>query len=95
MTVAAMEAAILAACLAEGPEQLAHRFFTRVSKVIDIPWNITVGNDRRLMEPDRPVPPMARFINWYMGKLHIAARIGRQLQVHSGSLVIAPGLCQA
>ncbi|GAB4423709.1 MAG: FAD-binding monooxygenase [Anaerolineae bacterium] len=74
MTVAAMEAAVLAACLAEGPEQLAQRFFARVSKVIDIPWNITVGNDRRLMEPDRPVPPMARFINWYMGKLHIAAR---------------------
>ncbi|MCK6629101.1 MAG: monooxygenase [Anaerolineae bacterium] len=74
MTVAAMEAAALAACLAEGPEQLAHRFFARVSKVIDIPWNITVGNDRRLVEPDRPVPSLARFINWYMGKLHLAAR---------------------
>lgn len=74
MTVAAMEAAALTVCLAEGPEGLAQRFFSRASKVIDIPWNITVGSDRRLLEPDHPVPPLARFINWYMGKLHCAAR---------------------
>ena len=66
--------AFASACLAAGPEQLPQRFFQQVSKVIDIPWNITVGSDRRFVEPDRPVPPMARFINWYLGKLHPAAR---------------------
>lgn len=74
MTVAALEALVLHECLGEGAEQLTRRFFKRVSQVVDIPWNITVGTDRRLMEPDRPVPPPARFINWYMGKLHLAAR---------------------
>ncbi|HXV43631.1 MAG TPA: monooxygenase [Anaerolineae bacterium] len=75
MTVAALEAAALHECLAQGgAEQLASRFFKKVSQVVDIPWNITVGNDRRFVEPEKSANPMARFINWYMGKLHIAAR---------------------
>lgn len=74
MIVAALEAQTLSTCLADGPEQLPQRFFQQVSKVIDIPWNITVGGDRRFVEPNRPVPPMTRFINWYLGKLHRAAR---------------------
>jgi hypothetical protein len=75
MTVAALEAAALHECLAQGgAEQLESRFFKKVSQVVDIPWNITVGNDRRFVEPEKSANPMARFINWYMGKLHIAAR---------------------
>jgi hypothetical protein len=74
MTVAALEAVVLHQCLAKGSEQLAQRFFRKVSKVVDIPWNIAVNNDRRFIEPEMPVSLAARFINWYMSKLHIAAR---------------------
>ncbi|MBI1880764.1 MAG: monooxygenase, partial [Chloroflexi bacterium] len=74
MTVAALEAVALHKCLAEGSGQVAQRFFQKVSKVVDIPWNIAVNNDRRFVEPEKPASLMTRFINWYMGKLHIAAR---------------------
>jgi len=76
MTVAALEAVMLRECLAQGgaEQQLAQRFFTKVSQVVDIPWNITVANDRRFVEPESRRSPMARFIQWYMDKLHIAAR---------------------
>jgi len=75
MTVAALEAMMLHECLAQGgAERLAPRFFTKVSQMIDIPWNITVANDRRFVEPESRRSPMARFIQWYMDKLHIAAR---------------------
>jgi hypothetical protein len=74
MTVAALEAEALQECLDDGTGQLASRFFKKASRVLDTPWNTSVGNDRRLTEPERPGSPLARFIQWYMGKLHIAAR---------------------
>jgi hypothetical protein len=74
MTVAALEALALQACLKAGASQLAPRFFKKASQVVDIPWSITVGNDLRLTQPDRTYTPLMRFINWYMDKLQIAAR---------------------
>ena len=74
MTVAALEAVALQECLAEGTDRLAQRFFRRASKVVDIPWSIAVGNDLRFPEVAGPRSPMVRFINWYMSKLHVAAR---------------------
>lgn len=74
MTVASLEAITLQECLTAGTQRLAQRFFQQASKIIDIPWNIAVGNDLRLA-PDNPAysRPM-RLINWYMSKLQIAAR---------------------
>jgi hypothetical protein len=43
------------------------------AKTVDIPWGITVGNDLRHPQVESPRPPMRRFINWYIGKLHRAA----------------------
>jgi hypothetical protein len=74
MTVAALEALALQACLKAGVSQLAPRFFKQASQVVDIPWSITAGNDLRLTQPDRNYTPMMRFINWYLDKLQIAAR---------------------
>ncbi|MDP8921830.1 MAG: monooxygenase [Chloroflexota bacterium] len=74
MTVAALEALALRTCLAEGPERLASRFFQRASAVVDIPWSIAVGGDLRFPEVEGRRSPMVRFVNWYMGKLQIAAR---------------------
>jgi hypothetical protein len=42
--------------------------------VIDTPWDIAVGNDLRHPQAEGPRPPKVRFINWYIGKLHMAAR---------------------
>ena len=74
MTVAAQEAALLRECLNAGDADLAQRFFAGASTVIDTPWDIAVGNDLRHPQVAGPRPLKVRFINWYIGKLHMAAR---------------------
>jgi 2-polyprenyl-6-methoxyphenol hydroxylase-like FAD-dependent oxidoreductase len=73
MSTAALQAAALDRCLAGGDEALAKRFFTAASKVIDAPWTMAVGGDLRYGAVDGPRTAMMKFINWYIGKLHIAA----------------------
>ncbi|SAK67170.1 Putative epoxidase LasC [Caballeronia calidae] len=74
MTVAAEEALTLHRCLRAGSIDLARRFFGAAAKIVDIPWDIAVGNDLRNPRVNGERPPMRRFINWYIGKLHLAAR---------------------
>jgi 2-polyprenyl-6-methoxyphenol hydroxylase-like FAD-dependent oxidoreductase len=74
MTVAAQEAALLQACLLEGSADLARRFFRAAKTAIDTPWDIAVGNDLRHPQVSGPRPRKVRFFNWYVGKLHMAAR---------------------
>ena len=74
MTVAAQEAALLRECLEAGDANLARRFFAAASIAIDTPWDIAVGNDLRHPQVAGPRSPKVRFINWYIGKLHMAAR---------------------
>jgi hypothetical protein len=74
MTVAAQEASLLQACLRNGDADLARRFFKAAKAAIDIPWDIAVGNDLRHPQVQGPRSPKVRFINWYIGKLHMAAR---------------------
>jgi 2-polyprenyl-6-methoxyphenol hydroxylase-like FAD-dependent oxidoreductase len=74
MTVAAQEAALLCQCLDAGDADLARRFFAAASASIDTPWDIAVGNDLRHPQVVGPRSPKVRFINWYIGKLHLAAR---------------------
>lgn len=74
MTVAAQEAACLRDCLEAGDADLARRFFAAASTAIDTPWDIAVGNDLRHPQVVGPRSPKVRFINWYIGKLHMAAR---------------------
>lgn len=74
MTVAAQEAAMLKQCLLRtGLNDLAQRFFNGAAEIVDIPWHIAVGNDLRNPRVKGARPPMLRFINWYIGKLHLAA----------------------
>ena len=82
MTVAAQEAALLHDCLSAGEADLARRFFAAASVAIDTPWDIAVGNDLRHPQVKGPRPAKVRFINWYIGKLHMAAR-------HDGKLANA------
>ncbi len=73
MSVAALEAAALGACLDQGNDGLAGRFFRQASAIIDIPWSTAVGNDLRFPQVEGRRSTMTRFINWYIGKLHRAA----------------------
>ena len=41
--------------------------------VVDMPWNISVGNDLRMPETVGPRNPGVSFINWYMSRLNRAA----------------------
>ena len=74
MTVAALEARVLQQCLAGGREKLGQRFFRQASQVADRAWAITVGGDLRIPEVEGRRSVRGRLINWYLGKLHIAAR---------------------
>ncbi len=74
MTVAAQEALLLRQCLSAGPVDLASRFFAAAAGAVDTPWDIAVGNDLRHPKVEGPRPAKVRFINWYIGKLHMAAR---------------------
>ncbi|MBI4903454.1 MAG: FAD-dependent monooxygenase [Acidobacteria bacterium] len=73
MSVSALEAEALDACLLIGDGNLAERFFRRAAAIIDIPWSIAVGNDLRIPQVEGPRNARVRFINWYMSKLHKAA----------------------
>lgn len=73
MSVAALEAVELGAALQEGASDLARRFFRKASKVVDMPWAISVGNDLRMPETVGPRNAGVNLINWYMTKLHKAA----------------------
>jgi 2-polyprenyl-6-methoxyphenol hydroxylase-like FAD-dependent oxidoreductase len=79
MTVTAQQAMLLRECLDAGATDLARRFFARAADVIDTPWDIAVGNDLRHPKVEGPRPPKVRFINWYLGKLHMAARYDAKL----------------
>ena len=73
MTVAAEEAVRLRDAVRVGTADLARRFFAAAAAVIDTPWDIAVGNDLRHPQVKGPRPAKVKFINWYIGKLHLAA----------------------
>jgi 2-polyprenyl-6-methoxyphenol hydroxylase-like FAD-dependent oxidoreductase len=81
MTVAANEALVLQACLAEGEARLAQRFFKNVSPVLDSAWQVAVGNDLQLPHVEGQRTRMGQFMNWYIGKLHIAAQSDAELSI--------------
>lgn len=73
MSVAALEAAELERCLAEGGfANLAKRFFAAASKVVDIPWATSVGADLTLPETKGPRTIPGRIIGNYIAALHKA-----------------------
>ena len=74
MSVAALQARALAASLGAATAGVAKRFFTAAAKVVDNPWLMAVGGDLRYPSVEGPRTAIGNFINWYLGKLHIAAR---------------------
>jgi 2-polyprenyl-6-methoxyphenol hydroxylase-like FAD-dependent oxidoreductase len=74
MTVACTEALALRECLADGPQDIARRFFQAASKLIDIPWQMAVGSDLQHPAVAGKRTAQLRFINWYLAKLFQAAQ---------------------
>jgi hypothetical protein len=81
MTVAALEAQALDTCLAQNRDDLARDFFTKASKIVDMAWDAAVGTDLSYPEVEGERTPFIRFINWYIGKLHIAAQTDAQVSI--------------
>jgi 2-polyprenyl-6-methoxyphenol hydroxylase-like FAD-dependent oxidoreductase len=74
MTSAALQAKKLDELLFSGisDKLLAPSFFKSISKIIDIPWKMAVGEDFRYPETIGPRPPAIRLINKYISKVHKA-----------------------
>lgn len=74
MSVAALEAMDLQLALRDGLDGLYRRFFARAAKTVDNPWQIVAGGDLRRPEAEGKRTRSMRFINWYLSRLHVAAR---------------------
>jgi 2-polyprenyl-6-methoxyphenol hydroxylase-like FAD-dependent oxidoreductase len=74
MSIAALEAGDLQKALREGLDGLRRRFFARAAKTIDNPWQIVAGGDLRYPQVEGKRTRSMRFVNWYMSRLHVAAR---------------------
>lgn len=68
MTSAAMQVAALDQLLTDKTpdDQLAKRFFGRAAQVIDIPWQLAVGEDFRYAQTVGPKPPGIDLVNRYV-----------------------------
>jgi 2-polyprenyl-6-methoxyphenol hydroxylase-like FAD-dependent oxidoreductase len=75
MTSAAMQARELDKLLGQRPslDKLAPAFFKRAAKVVDIPWQLAVGEDFRFATTSGPKPPGTDFINRYVDKVNLAS----------------------
>jgi hypothetical protein len=73
MSSAALQALALDKCLSAGADALAPRFFKAAAAVVDAPWTMAVGGDLRYPDVEGTRTGMVKFVNWYIGKLHIAA----------------------
>ncbi|MEW6403652.1 MAG: FAD-binding protein [Chloroflexota bacterium] len=74
MTSAALQTLALEKLLAKGTslDVLALMFFKRAAKVIDIPWQLAVGEDFRFPTTTGPKPAGTDLINKYVAKVHRA-----------------------
>ncbi|MEV4489489.1 squalene monooxygenase [Micromonospora coxensis] len=73
ITVASLEALLLRRLLAEGGAGLARRFYRGAARVIDAPWQISVGTDLRFPEVPGRRTLKVRLVNAYIARLHAAA----------------------
>jgi alpha-beta hydrolase superfamily lysophospholipase len=74
MTVACMESMALRNCLKNGQQGLAKQFFRATSRIVDVPWQITVGSDLQNPQVEGKRTMQVRFINWYIAKFFQAAQ---------------------
>ncbi|MBE1551404.1 2-polyprenyl-6-methoxyphenol hydroxylase-like FAD-dependent oxidoreductase [Mycobacterium sp. OAS707] len=73
MTVAALQALALGACLRRGGDELARRYFREAAKPISVAWQFAVGADLSLPEVEGPRPWLAQLSNRYVSRLQTVA----------------------
>ncbi|HZN74743.1 MAG TPA: squalene monooxygenase [Micromonosporaceae bacterium] len=73
MTVAAAEALVLRDCLAKGRKGLPRRFYAKVAKLINVPWDMAVGADLRYEHVIGTRSGKTAFLNRYIARLFVAA----------------------
>ncbi|MGH3972963.1 MAG: hypothetical protein ACRDS9_06530 [Pseudonocardiaceae bacterium] len=79
MTVAAMEAAALRDMLRSGSAPPPRRYFRRIAKMIDTPWETAVGADLAFPGVPGRRTFTVRLVNAYVPRLHAAARTDSSL----------------
>jgi 2-polyprenyl-6-methoxyphenol hydroxylase-like FAD-dependent oxidoreductase len=73
MSVALSEARALDDCLAKGDDDLARRFFAKVTGIVASPWAIATGEDYRYPQVEGRRPPGFGLVSRYMERAHRAA----------------------
>lgn len=74
MTSASMQASALDNLLTErtADDELAKVFFRRAAKIVDIPWQLAVGEDFRYTETTGPKPAGIDLVNKYVSRVQRA-----------------------
>jgi 2-polyprenyl-6-methoxyphenol hydroxylase-like FAD-dependent oxidoreductase len=73
MTVAAIEATVLSACLRRGEHDLPRRFFHASAKKVRVAWQTAVGSDLTLPEVVGPRSPSMRITNACLNRVLTAS----------------------
>ena len=73
MTVAALEAVALVAALRDRGDDLSRRFLPAAARLVDNPWDISVGADLRFPAVEGRRTAKVRAVNGYLERLHVAA----------------------
>jgi 2-polyprenyl-6-methoxyphenol hydroxylase-like FAD-dependent oxidoreductase len=100
MTSAAMQVAELDRALSERATLagLARRYFKRSARVVDLPWQMTAGEDFRFPETTGPKQPGTDFINAYVSRVNVASHtdpvVGRAFLEVMNLMKPAPSLMQ-
>ncbi len=75
MTIAAIEAEQLGACLASGTGDLARRYFSGIAVPVEAAWKMAAAGDMRYADDPVELPRAAQAINAYMARLLVAAQV--------------------
>ena len=75
MTVAAVEAKVLQACLSESGDDVPRRFYKQAARFIDIPWDMATGGDLAFPTTVGKRTFKIRFLNRYIAKVLRAAEV--------------------
>jgi 2-polyprenyl-6-methoxyphenol hydroxylase-like FAD-dependent oxidoreductase len=75
ITAGALAARWLRKCLLTGTGGLTRRYVNGVCRIMDVPWDITVGNDLRFPAVTGRRTLRVRLLNAYLSRLHRAAAI--------------------
>jgi 2-polyprenyl-6-methoxyphenol hydroxylase-like FAD-dependent oxidoreductase len=73
MTVAALEAVALGRLLARGGSLRPRRYFRSIARLVDVPWDVTVGGDLAFPQVPGRRTVKIRLVNAYLQRLQAAA----------------------